>query len=181
MKSLLRLSLLLSICLFSVNCVKAVDETVDEITPIETTTDTPSLTVKFTTKTSNGAYAPRHTKAVWIEDASGNVVKTLGRWAQDYVWTLAWNDLTDVDADIKTGASETSHGDETIENWNLNDKNGNRISSGTYSLHIEFNENNDVASHELSISTFTVSEEQIIFTEKNETATIFNIELNYKK
>ncbi len=181
MEKTLAISLLLAFTLLSINCVKAIDETVDDTNPIENTTDAPSLTVKFTTKTSNGVYGPRHTKAVWIEDETGNVVKTLGRWGDKYVWTLAWNSLTDVDSDTKTGASETSHGDETIENWGLNDKNGNKIAHGTYALHIEFNENNNVASHELSVSTFSVSDDQIIFTEKNETETIFNIELNYKK
>src|SRR5690242_7756523 len=60
----------------------------DSSTPIDASVDAPpsggtsSLKVTFTTtETATPMFAPNNIVAVWIQNAAGNHVKTIGRWA----------------------------------------------------------------------------------------------------
>ena len=138
-----------------------------------------SVDVDFKTSTGNGTYGPAHTQAVWISDADGNVVRTLGRWADRYVKTLSWYTLSDVDSDVKTGASKTSHGEISISGWNVTDKDGNGLVDGTYNLNIEYNEENSVSQHKMSTSVFAVVGDSVALTIGDETSYIKDIEMSY--
>ena len=101
------------------------------------------LNVSVTTSSAGGNYAPRNIVAIWIEDASGNFVKTLLANADrriEYLYT--WKAVTSAKGsmynrvDAITGATLTSHGTRTC-NWNGTDYNKNLVPDGTYYVCME--------------------------------------------
>jgi hypothetical protein len=101
--------------------------------------------MSFTVTTSNagGSYAPKNIVAVWIEDNSGNFVKTL--FAYTGVWKThlnTWQAASDFNViDATTGATYTNH---TTRNYAWNGKNtsGSIVPDGTYNLWIELTDKN---------------------------------------
>jgi hypothetical protein len=104
---------------------------------------TGTLSVSVTTASTGGTYSPRHVFVIWIEDASGNFVKTLTAYADKriqylYTWsasTSAKNSLYNR-VDALTGATLNSHGMRT-GNWNGTDYNKNPVADGTYYVCME--------------------------------------------
>jgi len=106
------------------------------------------LTVSTTTSTAGGQFNPRHIVSIWIEDASGNFVKTLMVYAKSYKtylskWkastTKAGSQYNSVDA--ITGASKTAFG--RLEcYWNGKDYKGNQMPDGKYKVWMELSDKN---------------------------------------
>jgi len=104
---------------------------------------TGTLSVSVSTASTGGTYAPRHVFVIWIEDASGNFVKTLTAYADRriqylYTWsasTSAKNILYNR-VDAVTGATLNSHGMRT-GSWNGTDYNKNQVADGTYYVCME--------------------------------------------
>ena len=104
---------------------------------------TGKLNVSVTTSSAGGNYAPRNIIAIWIEDTSGNFVKTLLANADrriEYLYT--WKAATSAKGiqynrvDAITGATLTSHGTRTCT-WNGTDYNKNMVADGTYYVCME--------------------------------------------
>ncbi len=106
------------------------------------------LTVSTTTSTAGGSYKPRNIVAVWIEDASGNFVKTLMVYAKFYTTYLtkwkastlkAGSQYNSVDA--ITGASKNAYGNLECY-WNGTDYKGNQMPDGKYKVWMELTDKN---------------------------------------
>ena len=115
------------------------------------------VTVKFMTTPAGGPYAPRNVTVVWIEDSAGNFVKTIGRWAnQRKQYLLAWVAKAGAnDADAVTSATRGDHNTAIQAIWNLQDRQGNVVPDGTYTIRMELADsdtNTQAANHE---GTFT--------------------------
>jgi hypothetical protein len=97
------------------------------------------VTVKFMTTPAGGPYAPRNVTVVWIEDSAGNFVKTIGRWAaQRKNYLVAWVAKAGAnDADAVTSATRGDHLNMIQAVWNLQDRNGNVVPDGTYTIKME--------------------------------------------
>ncbi len=99
-----------------------------------------SLRVTATTRTYDGREAPKNLVAVWMQNASGQFVKTIGIWAAERKNDLvSWKAASSMDVDGLTGATRNVHG--TISaTWNLTNQNGQRVANGTYRYCIEMTE-----------------------------------------
>ena len=101
-------------------------------------------TLKFsaTLTSHNGRYGSSHVVAVWIEDNSGNFVKTRLRMANTnhtinnhlQVWKA--NSKLNV-TDATTGATLRSYSSPLTVAWDGTDVSGNVVADGTYKLFIE--------------------------------------------
>jgi hypothetical protein len=103
----------------------------------------PSLTLRFTTVSFGGAYAPENVGAVWINDSDGTFVKTLALWATKRVEYLsAWRAASaDNVVDAITGATRAKHGDSTLI-WDATGVDGSVVPDGAYQVRVEFTERN---------------------------------------
>lgn len=115
------------------------------------------LTVSTTTSSTGGTYAPKNIVAIWIENNTGNFVKTLLCYAQTRITHLnTWEASTTAAGstyntlDAITGATQSNHATRTCS-WNGKDFNGNVVSDGTYRLRIELTDKNSTG----NISTFS--------------------------
>jgi hypothetical protein len=104
---------------------------------------TGTLNVSVATASTGGTYSPKNVFVIWIEDASGNFVKTLTAYAEKriqylYKWsasTLSRNTQYNR-VDAVTGATLGSHGTRT-GTWNGTDYNKNAVADGTYYVCME--------------------------------------------
>lgn len=99
---------------------------------------TGTLNVSVTTASTGGNYAPKNVFVIWIEDASGNFVKTLTANAEKRIQYLyKWSTSTAAKSsqynrvDAVTGATLGSHGTRTGA-WNGTDYNKKPVADGTY-------------------------------------------------
>lgn len=96
-----------------------------------------TLTFSVTT-TSTGSYSPRNVVSLWIENASGDFVKTKMRYGinreHDLVYWLQKSGGNVIDA--VTGATRTTHGTRTIT-WDGTDVNGTLVPDGEYKVWME--------------------------------------------
>ena len=99
---------------------------------------TGSLSVSVTTASTGGNYSPKNVFVIWIEDASGNFVKTLTANAEKRIQYLyKWSASTSAKTtrynrvDAVTGATLGGHGTRT-GTWNGTDYNKNLVPDGTY-------------------------------------------------
>lgn len=125
-------------------------------------TASPKLTVTFKTAAVGGAYTPQNVVAAWIEGPTvgvnpGPFVKTIGRWAdirKNYLalW-IARAGINDVDA--VSGATRANHTAKLTATWDLKDKLGALVPDGTYTIHLETADGNNVASGQNNQGTFT--------------------------
>lgn len=99
---------------------------------------TGSLSVSVTTASTGGTYSPKNVFVIWIEDASGNFVKTLTANAEKRIQYLyKWSASTSAKTtrynrvDAVTGATLGGHGTRT-GTWNGTDYNKNLVPDGTY-------------------------------------------------
>lgn len=106
------------------------------------------LTVATTTSSAGGPYNPRNVVAIWIEDASGNFVKTLMVYAKFYTTYLTkWKSSTTKagshynSVDAITGASKTAFGKLECY-WNGKDYKGNSMPDGKYKVWMELTDKN---------------------------------------
>jgi hypothetical protein len=109
------------------------------------------LTVSVTSKAIGGRYQPRNYGAIWIENSSGQFVKTIERWAGIHVADLrAWNAASggwgfsffggassSPDAvDAVSSATARSHIAHS-PSWSMKDVSGSVVPDGTYKVRLE--------------------------------------------
>ena len=111
-----------------------------------------SVTVEMTTTVTGddaapGYFAPFNLWAVWIEDAAGNFVKTIGRndsaaYMQHMVtWTAASGGRA-VDTDAVSGATRADHGGPLSLTWDMTDRAGQVVPDGVYTIRMELADEN---------------------------------------
>ena len=111
------------------------------------------LNVSVTTSSAGGNYAPRNIVAIWIEDASGNFVKTLLAYADKRIQHLnTWETSTSLKGtmynrtDAITGATMSAHGTRTCI-WNGTDYNLNPVADGKYFVCMELTDKNSTGNY----------------------------------
>jgi len=130
-----------------------------------------TLTFSFTPTSHNGYSGTKNVLAVWIQDASGNFVKTklryVGSGTADHLPTWAvnsggssWNATSSScnTTDATTGATLTSFTTKTItwDGKNVNGtSNGTTVADGTYKVTIESTWNHGSSNHVTRSFTFT--------------------------
>jgi hypothetical protein len=120
-----------------------------------------TLTVTATTsQTSTPTYKPKNIVAMWIEDNSGNFVKTLlalagerKQYLKSWLFVTSKAKLAYNTVDAKTGATQTSHAARTCT-WNGKNHLSVLVADGTYTLKMELTDN-DGAKQNLASFTFT--------------------------
>jgi hypothetical protein len=97
-----------------------------------------SLAFDVTTSPVGMRYQPKNIGAIWVEDSTGKVVKSLEVWAltrrrnlTNYLSSLAGASI-DVTATATLGSHRTHHA-----TWNMKDRNGAAVPPGKYSLFME--------------------------------------------
>ncbi len=115
------------------------------------------VTAKFTTTPAGGNYAPRNVVAVWVEDAQGNFVKTIGRWAATRrQYLLAWVAKAGAnDVDAVTSATRQDHATPIQATWNLQNKAGQTVPDGTYTIRMELADRDSTTTAQNNEGTFT--------------------------
>jgi hypothetical protein len=111
------------------------------------------LNVSVTTSSAGGNYAPRNIVSIWIEDASGNFVKTLLAFANTRIQHLnTWETATNLKGtmynrvDAITGATQSNHGTRTCT-WNGTDYNTNPVIDGKYFVCMELTDKNSTGNY----------------------------------
>lgn len=120
------------------------------------------LTVTSTTQPHGGNYAPKNIVATWVEDAAGNFVITIDRWAATrkahLVGWIAKAGTADVDA--VSGATRAAHGSLTAT-WDLRDRLGNEVPDGTYTIRMELADSNATLATQNAQGTFTFTKDGV--------------------
>lgn len=108
-----------------------------------------TLTVSVTTSSTGGEYEPRNVLAIWIENSSGEFVKTLLAYAENRRTHLnTWEASTTTaesafdTTDAITGATQSEHGTRTCE-WDGTDYNGTLMPDADYNVRMELTDEND--------------------------------------
>lgn len=120
---------------------------------------TGNLDITVTTSSTGGNFAPKNSVAIWVEDGSGNFVKTLLAYSQTRISQLnnwqaatlaAGSEYNRVDA--VTGVIQNRHGIRSCT-WDGTDFNGTEMPDGTYTIRMELTDKN--ATGNFSSFTFT--------------------------
>jgi len=112
-----------------------------------------TLNVTVTTSaTTGGAYIPRNVEAIWIQNSSGQFVKTLLVYAAARISYLTnWNTSSGGNVvNALTGATQSSHGVRTCT-WNGTNVSNTVVADGTYTLKMELTDKNGTG----NLGTFT--------------------------
>lgn len=130
-------------------------------TPATTVTEGPPtnaiarLSYKVTTETYGGKYQPRNVGAVWVEDGSGKLVKSLEVWTRTRTRYLTRYNQARAGARIDvltTGTLATHRAHQAM--WDLKDINGTTVKPGVYKLWLEMTED-DGAGETFSVDVDT--------------------------
>jgi len=120
---------------------------------------TGTLTVTVTTSSTGGEYAPRNVLAIWIEDSSGDFVKTLLAYANARRTHLNTWEASTTEAgsafnttDAVTGATQSSHGTRTCQ-WNGTNYSGTLVPDGEYNVRMELTDKNETG----NTASFTIT------------------------
>jgi hypothetical protein len=126
-----------------------------------------TLSLKYTTQSHNGPYAPDHVVAVWVEGPDGTFVKTIDRWASARVEALvAWRQKSGTtDTDAVSGATLISHTQPLSKTWDLRDRQGQEIPDGTYTIRMELADSNATQPLQNAQGTFTFTKSPAGFNE----------------
>lgn len=100
-----------------------------------------SMTFQVATEGQGGKYSPKNIGAIWLEDAQGNWVRTLEKWAARrerhlHMYTEAGPDFF---TDAITSATLTRHTAHSLT-WDLNDSAGARVTGSDFTVWIEVTE-----------------------------------------
>jgi len=103
------------------------------------------LAVTFTTTMPAGSPSyPDHVQAVWVEDAAGVFIKTIGRWGLIKYYHLSqWMAADGTAIDGITGATQMVYQQPYTVVWDLTDRSGAQVPDGTYYIKLELT--NDLA------------------------------------
>ena len=139
MKTISKITLLVFILVFMYSC------TTEEDTGIKTQG---TLSVSTLTSEAGGNYAPKNVVAIWVENSSGEYVKSLLVYADKYKRFLTnWVSTSSYDAtDAVTGATINTHGTRSCS-WDGTDVDGNIVSDGTYRLCMELTDKNSTGNY----------------------------------
>jgi hypothetical protein len=102
------------------------------------------LAVTFTTTSPGGdlRFDPQHVEAVWVEDARGAFVKTIGRWGVvEQTQLTQWMAADGTYLDGWTGATPKAYGQDTAT-WDLKDRTGVEVPDGIYYIRFELTNHN---------------------------------------
>lgn len=101
------------------------------------------MNIKFTTVNPKGKYSPRNVGAVWIENESGDFVRTIKVWAKKREQHLVqWQKASGGDrSDAVSGATIKSHKTHSVS-WDLKDLKGKPVEPGNYVLRFEITDRN---------------------------------------
>lgn len=116
-----------------------------------------AVSITFTSSQAPGSnYAPNNVLAVWIEGPGGTFVKTIDRQALARVqYLVAWRAKAGTnDQDAVTGATRVGYAAQTVK-WNLQDKSGQVVPDGTYTIRMELAQSNASAAGSNNQGTFT--------------------------
>jgi hypothetical protein len=96
------------------------------------------LSFSVLTKSLGGRYAPRNIGAIWIENASGQWIKTLAVWAfiRERYLTRFRTAAAGNRVDAVTGATLSQHTTHSVT-WDLTDATGTPVPDGDYRVVIE--------------------------------------------
>lgn len=99
--------------------------------------------IKFKTASPKGKYAPRNVGAVWVEDESGEFVRTIKVWAKKRaVHLVQWQKSSGADrTDAISSATIKSHRSHAFS-WDLKDAKGKQVKPGSYVLRFEITDRN---------------------------------------
>lgn len=102
-----------------------------------------SLAFSVTTSTTGQYFAPKHVVAIWIENSSGEFIKTLKVRANYQInYLYQWkNSSSSNTVDAITGATLTSHQTHSLT-WDCTDVSGELVPDGDYTVRVEFSEKN---------------------------------------
>ncbi|MFA9388453.1 MAG: DUF2271 domain-containing protein [Prolixibacteraceae bacterium] len=124
------------------------------------------LVVSVKTSDTGGEFKPRNVMAIWIENASGEYVKTLLAYAEKRKGYLShWKDATTAAGsaynviDAISGATQSSHNTRTCT-WNGTNFNGDTLNDGSYLLCMELTDKNKTGNY----STFDITKSAEVFT-----------------
>lgn len=130
------------------------------ITPLlaPATASAQTLTVTFETQpVGGGTYAPFNVVAVWIEDAQGQFVKTIGRYSGVRTQHLvAWNQASGGDTDAVSGATRLDHNTALTFEWKLK-VDGQTVPEGDYTIRVEVADDNSTTPDQNTQASFTFS------------------------
>lgn len=114
---------------------------------------TGKLDVSVVTSSTGGNYAPRNIIAIWVEDGSGNFVKTLLAYADKRIQHLnTWEKSTSSKnimynrTDAITGATQSNHGTRNCT-WDGTDYNKNQVTDGKYFVCMELTDKNSTGNY----------------------------------
>lgn len=94
------------------------------------------------TKQDTGDWAPYNVLSLWVEDSSGNFVRTLGVWAKDFIIRLPrWKASQGSYAVDGVSAATMTYGTRSAT-WDLKNKAGVAVANGTYLLRGEMADSN---------------------------------------
>lgn len=111
------------------------------------------LAVSVSTSKAGGNYSPRNIVSIWIEDTSGNFVKTLLTYAEKRKTHLNnWQASTNAvgseynTVDAITGATKSSHGTRNCS-WDGTDYLGSNAEDGEYFVKMELTDKNSTGNY----------------------------------
>lgn len=102
-----------------------------------------SLRFEVTTSPAGGRYQPKNIGAIWIEDESGNFVKSLQVWAgtrRRYLTGYA-RAVGGSAIDVTASATLRSHQTHSVS-WDLRDRTGAQVAPGAYRVRMELTDAN---------------------------------------
>jgi hypothetical protein len=114
------------------------------------------LAVTFTTTSPGGdlRFDPQHVQAIWVENAAGTFVKTIGRWGvEEHRHLTQWMAADGTNLDGWTGATPKAYQQHTAT-WNLKDRNGAEVPNGVYYIKFELT-NHNAAQNQFRRTTVT--------------------------
>ena len=145
-----------------------------------TTGATETLTVQFVTTANGGPDAPRNIVAVWVADANGAFVKTLGRWAATRIDHLvAWRLASPNDMDAVSGATRAAHTARLSVTWDMKNKAGQAMPDGTYTIRMELADSNASQATQNRQGTFTFTKNGTAATQNVANGGFVNVAITY--
>jgi hypothetical protein len=127
-----------------------------------------SMAFSVLTVSQGGRYSPDNIGAIWVENSSGQWVKTLAVWAllrQRYL--SKWSSVSGSNkTDAITSATLRNHQTHNVS-WNLKDASGNAVPPGEYTVWVEVTDHNGAGA--TTSASFSVGSAPFSSTPPNQT------------
>jgi len=140
---------------FTTGCTSTADQ------PSEITATT-GLAVTASTSTAGGNYSPRNIVAVWVENSSGQFVKSLAVYAaKEKSYLTHWkSSSTSNTTDAATGATRSSYSAISVT-WDGTDTSDTEVADGTYIVCMELTDKNGTGNYSTFNFTKGTAEETL--------------------